>query len=387
MRRPLLILAMLLAFSCTCFSYNAMVSQRSGKIGNTSSTGANTGGYSSTGADDGNAIPSISGTQTNLASGYPSLVTDSRAQTSVALGYPAPCNNADALNTKKGIISGILVYTIYNGTDKPNTTISNIKQVAYRYDGSKFTLATPVSLAITIGADGVAPLPNGDLVVGSERYETYLLSQQSGPVKVVPIPDKVISEHVVYDSLRNVIWTSGYLSDGSSPDLVEIPLKTFSHAIARHLKGDDSHITMIAFDSSHNAYYTNSNPPGFGSVGLVNLATFTTVRKIKNLPAAHGIVFDHFTNTLIVVGSNHITQIDPKTFSVISDWTAPSKYPAFELDQATVDGRGHLWAASNDGNIVFIDYSHTRKVANPANYRFLQYLENHLDDLALLCGL
>jgi hypothetical protein len=329
MRRSLLILAMLLALSCTCFSYNAMISQRSGNIGNDSSTGAttegnsdtgvdarnykgrgtevNTGGYSSTGADDdggGNIIPSTSGKQINSASGYPPLVTDPRAQTAVALGYPAPCNNAGAVNKKDGVISGILAYTIYNGTDKPNTTISNIKRVAYRYDGKKFTLAAPVPLAITIGADGVATLPDGDLVVGSER----------------------------------------------------------------------------------NAYYTNSNPPGFGSIGLVNLATFTTVRKIRNLPAAHGIVFDHFTNTLIVVGSNHITQIDPKTFSIVSDWVAPPAYSAFELDQAAVDGRGHLWAASNDGNLVFIDYSHTRKVANPANYRFLQYLENHLDDVTLLCG-
>jgi streptogramin lyase len=94
---------------------------------------------------------------------------------------------------------------------------------------------------------------------------------------------------------------------------------------------------------------------------------------------------DHFTNTLILVGSNHITQIDPKTFTVVSDWTAPSKYPAIELDQAAVDGRGHLWATSHDGNLVFIDYSRTRKVANPANSVSFHFIEPRLDDIALLC--
>jgi hypothetical protein len=357
--------------------------------GGNSGTGANTGGNSGTGDDDdggGNAIPSLSGTQTNFTSGYPPLVTDPHAQTAVALGYPAPCGTANNVHTSQnGVITGFLAYTIYNGTTQPNTTISNVKRVAFRYDGKKFTLAASMPLATTTGADGIVTLPSGNIVVGSEGHQTFLLNPQPGPAKVAPIPNTIISDHVVYDSVRNVIWTSGYASVGSSSGLVEIPLKTFSHAVLRKLKGGDSRITMIAFDSSHNAYYTNSNPQGFGSVGSVNLETFTTVRKIRNLPAAHGIAFDHFTNTLILVGSNHITQIDPKTFSIVSDWKAPPEHSALQIDQVAVDGRGHLWATSHDGNLVFIDYSRTRKVANPANYVHFNFIEIKLDDIALLC--
>jgi hypothetical protein len=449
MKKSLLILAMLLALSCTCFSYNAMISQRSGNIGNNSSAGANAGGYSSTGAnaggysstgvnaggysstgvnaggysstgvnaggysstganagghsgtgantrgnsstrhrdddDSGNAIPSLSGTQTNFTSGYPPLVTDPHAQTAVALGYPAPCGTANNVHTSQnGVITGFLVYTIYNGTGQPNTTISNVKRVAFRYDGKKFTVAKSTAIATTTGADGILALPNGNLIVGSEGHETFLLSPRPGPVKAIPVPNNIISDHVAYDSVRNVIWTSGYASAGSAPNLVEISLNTF-RAVSRQLKGDDSHVTMIAFDSSHNAYYTDSETSGFGSVGSINLATFTTVRKIQNIPGAHGAVFDHFTNTLIVVGSNHITQINPKTFSIVSDWMAPPEHSTFQLDQAAVDGRGHLWATSNDGNLVFIDYSHTRKVASSSNYNYYHFIEDKLDDIALLC--
>jgi hypothetical protein len=445
MKKSLLILALLLVFSCTCFSYNAMISQRSSKIGSTGSTGINAGGYGSTGInaggygstginaggygstginagghgstsinaggygstginagghgktgggdgdDSGNVIPSISGTQTNFTSGYSPLVTDSHAQTAVASGLPAPCSNtnniANTVNTsQKGVITGILGYTIYNGTGQPNTTISNIKRIAFRYDGKQFTIAKPMALAITTGADGILPLPNGNLIAGSEGHAVLLVSPQPGPVKVIPIPNDVIADHVAYDSVRNVIWTSGYASAGSGPNLVEISLKTLQ-AVARPLKGGDSHVTMIAFDSSHNAYYTNSETGGFGSVGLINLETFTTVRKMSNIPGAHGIVFDHFTNTLIVVGSQHITQINPKTFAIVSDWMAPPEHSTFKLDQAAVDGQGHLWATSNDGNLVFIDYSHTRKIASSANYYSYHFIEDKLDDIALLCRL
>ena len=392
MKRSLLILALLLALSCACFSYNSMISR----------VVENNGGVVDN-DDAGNAIPYISGTKTNftsgypplvtnpsvqtaIASGYPPLVANPSVQTAVASGYPLPCSVANNVNTgPNGTISGFLAYTIYNGTNTPNTTISNIKRIAFRYDGKKLTLAAPLSIATTTGADGILTLPNGNLVAGSEGHATLFLSPRPGPIKLVPIPSSIISDHVIYDSVRNVIWTSGYASAGSASGLVEISLSTFRTAL-RQLSGDDSHVTMIAFDSSHNAYYTNSEPQGFGSFGSIDLTTFTTVRKINNISAAHGMLFDPFTNTLILVGSNHITQVDPKTFSIVSDWTAPPVHSSLQLDQAAVDGKGHIWITSNDGYLVFMDYSHTRKVDDPSNYTSFQFIEAKLDDIALLCG-
>lgn len=413
MKRSIVVLLTLLLFSCTCFSYNSLIFRRVAEKANPNEGTATafalgypfalrepgaqstfTGGYpASSGHSDtdepfaGGYVPatSVSGTERPFAVGYPVPLTNPSAQKAVALGYPAPCSAGQVNIAQKDIISGIVAYTIYDGTAERNNTIPNVKRIAYRYDGSKFTLGVAVPIATTLGADGITALPNGNLVVGSEGHEVYLVSPQAGPIKIAQIAGTVESDHVTYDSQRNVIWTSGYSSSGSGEGLAEIPLPTFAGAIIRQVKGDDVHVTHIAFDTAHKAYYTNSQPQGHGSFGVVDLDTFTTTRKINNIPAAHGISFDHFTNTLFLVGSNHITQIDPITFAIISDWVAPPEHSQFELDQAAFDGRGHLWATSNDGNIVFIDFSRTRKIADPANYQSIQFIDTKLDDVTLLC--
>lgn len=355
-------------FSCTCFSYNSLIYKRATETINPHSPDNATSfalGYPAP-----SKAPSV---QSKFALGYPAPVNNPSVQKAIALGYPASCN-VNPMNTASRAITGFFAYTTYQGTP-------NIKRITYHYDGSKITLGVPLAIAATAGADGITTLPNGDLVVGGEEHETYLLSPQPGLIKTASVGD-ALSDHVTYDSQRNVIWTSG---DNPYSDLAEIPLKTFAKGIIRQLKGDDNHITQLAFDTAHNAYYTLSPPQGNGAFGIVNLDTFITTRKINNLPAAHGIIFDHFTNTLILVGSNHITQINPSTFAIISDWKAPAQHSQLQLDQAATDGWGHLWITSNDGNIVFIDYSHTKKVNDLTNYQYVQFLENNLDDVALLC--
>ena len=398
MKRSIFVLLMLLLFSCTCFSYNSLIFKRIAENANPDSGGTATAfalGYPPAlrdpSAQSAFAVgyPPFSSdpsTEKPFAVGYPPPLTNPSAQTAVALGYPAPCSLSGVSTAQNRIFSGIIAYTIYNGTPARNNTVPNVKRIAYRYDGSKFTLGVAVPIATTLGADGITVLPNGNLVVGSEGREVYLMSPQSGPIKIALIVGTIESDHVTYDSQRNVIWTSGYSSSGSSEGLAEIPLNTFTGAIIRLLKGDDARVTHIAFDTSHKAYYTNSEPQGNGSFGVIDLDAFTTVRKINNLPAAHGISFDHFTNTLFLVGANHITQINPITFAIISDWVAPPQHSQLRLDQATFDGQGHLWATSNDGNIVFIDYSRTRKVADATNYQSIQFIDTKLDDVALLCA-
>lgn len=311
--------------------------------------------------------------QSNFALGYPIPVNNPTVQKRVALGYPAPCR-VPPVSIAKSVITGFFAYTVYQG--KPN-----VKQVAYRYDGTKIVLAKPVEIAATDGADGITTLPNGNLVVGGEQHETYLLNPQPGPIRAANVGN-AFSDHVTYDGQRNVIWTSG---DNPFSDLAEIPLTAFTTGLVRQLKGDDTHITQIAFDAVHNAYYTASSPQGNGAFGIINLNTFTTTRKLNNLPAAHGIIFDPFTNTLILVGSNHITQINPSTFTVISDWKPPAQYSQLQLDQGVTDGQGHLWISSNDGNIVFIDYSRTKRVNALTNYQYIHFLDTDLDDVTLLC--
>jgi hypothetical protein len=301
-------------------------------------------------------------------------------------GYPPKCGVSQT-TSQANTFSGFLAYTRYNLLDKNGKVIQtpdNVKRVAYSYSAGKFTIGTISTITTVLGADGIVTVPDGSFVVGGEGT-TWKIDGKTGATQRTNPGGTVESDHVTYDSQRNVIWTSG---DNPLTTLSKIPLNAFvtgTTGIPVQLKGDDTTVSGVAFDGSHNAYYTASSITGNGSFGTINLDTFTTVRKISHLPAAHGITYDPFTNTLILAGANHITQIDPNTFSVISDWTAPAQYSGLQLDQDTVDGHGHMWAASNDGNLVFIDFSHTRKVAALTNYTSVQQLDTNLDDITLQC--
>ena len=164
--------------------------------------------------------------------------------------------------------------------------------------------------------------------------------------------------------------------------------------------GDDTSMTQVAFDASGNAYYTSSTASGGGTFGTINLTTFVTSRKLGGgtaLPAAHGITYDPFTHDLILAGDSHITQVDPTTFSIISDLDLTGLVNA-PLVQVSVDGKCHVFASSNGnvnilngtgttGQLVFIDMTggaHT--LTDAGNYRSIQNLAFALDDIAPLSG-
>lgn len=80
------------------------------------------------------------------------------------------------------------------------------------------------------------------------------------------------------------------------------------------VSGDDGNITGIAFDSSGQAWYTESSgvgfPPDFGLLDTTNPSHSVTHRKRSGI-AAHGIMFDRFSGELILFGDSHISQVDP----------------------------------------------------------------------------
>ncbi len=329
-------------------------------------------------------------TPTPFASGYPPVALTATAlakrphptPTPHATGYPPRCTTTHITNQSQ-TISGVLVYTRYNilQDGKVINTPDNVKQVPYTYTNGKFTLSTASTITTLTGADGVITLPDGSLIVGGEG-SIWKINPNTGAKQMANPGGSVLSDHVAYDNQKNIVWTSG---DNPLTTLSKIPLTPFADGTPIQLKGDDTKVTQVAFDGFHNAYYTSSDIRGNGSFGVIDLTTFTTKRKFSNLPAAHGITYDPLSGTLILSGANHITQIDPKTLTIISDWTAPTQYPLTQFDQDTIDGLGHLWAASNDGNLVFIDYSKTRKIAAPTNYVSIQHLDTNLDDITFKC--
>jgi hypothetical protein len=141
-----------------------------------------------------------------------------------------------------------------------------------------------------------------------------------------------------------------------------------------------------AYDKAGTAYYTNGGGGGYGNFGIVDLSTFTTKRFFTNLPAAHGIIYDPLTGDLIIVGSSHVTQIDPTTMKVVSDRDF-SSMGISSLDQGAVDGKGHLYVADNRGQLLFVDYSKTGLIGDPSDFVATPFVANYFDDVAPLAGL
>ena len=111
---------------------------------------------------------------------------------------------------------------------------------------------------------------------------------------------------------------------------------------------------------------------------------------------SHGLTYDSFSGCMILSSSDAIWQLCPEpdaAFHIVakvstgSACTHPSGNPScseVNWDQTAVDGAGHLFAANNDGDLLFIDYSKsaTKSISDPANYSKLQFLAVALDDIA-----
>ena len=167
-----------------------------------------------------------------------------------------------------------------------------------------------------------------------------------------------------------------------------VPLNPFAAGTTHTPTGDDTDITQIAFDDEGNAYYTASDAFGNGQFGTIDLATMVTTRIHTNLPAAHGMAWDDYTNTLILAGDNHISQIDPADLTTLKADLTIDIPVVNELldhfDQVSVDGEGHLFAAINNGNLFFLDYETSALLDGEENVQQIEFLQNFLDDIAPL---
>ena len=97
-------------------------------------------------------------------------------------------------------------------------------------------------------------------------------------------------------------------------------------------------------------------------------------------------MYDPLTGDIIIVGLSDVTQIDPKTMTIVSTRDF-SSLGINELDQGSVDGQGHLFVADNSGKLLFIDYSKTGLIGNSRDVVSVQNLAYHLDDVAPLSSL
>jgi hypothetical protein len=98
------------------------------------------------------------------------------------------------------------------------------------------------------------------------------------------------------------------------------------------------------------------------------------------LPPPTGSPFDPYSQALYLFGGDAIFQIDPHhPTHVASSLTLPGT----QLDNGTTDGRGHLFVASNFGQVVVVDVHRVGDSLTPAA---VLHLHANLDDVAPLVG-
>jgi hypothetical protein len=294
-------------------------------------------------------------------------------------------------------IAGVAATSAFASTTPVTTTVyyttfaggQNVWSVTAQFTGSTFTLPGDLNISSTPGADGIVFNPNsGQLLVGGQGNAVYQVNKTSG--SFTSATPGVDAYHLAVDPNKNIVWATSIPGELSS-----LPINPFGPAGTPHptttVTGAPVNITSLAFvphaacptcyEGAYDVFYTNAGAGGVGDFGLINLSTFVATPLITNLPAAHGMVFDPFSGDLILGGDSHITQIDPTTHLIVGDQI----FAGDVFDQGAVDGQGHIYWASNNGQFFFMDYSGTGNI-NTNGFVYNQFFKGSLDDIAPLIG-
>lgn len=282
---------------------------------------------------------------------------------------------ADAVTTD-------LFYTTFGGG-------TNVWKAAFAYDGSGTAAGVSyasINIATTVGADGIVFNPNnGHLLVGGQGPRIHDLPVSGSPITTKATPGVNVF-HLAIDPSKAFVYGSG-IPGGVAKVGIDAGGFTGAASTSMTISGSTSAITSLAFDAAGTtAFYTTASPTGPGQFGSAVLAgaTITTTAIGALLTAAHGMIFDTSTGWLTLFGDTDIAQIDPSTGLIVASLTLGG----VDFDQGTSDGLGHLWVASNNGNVTFVDLNTcTLKKISASCFMDTRFLAANLDDLAPLAGL
>ena len=271
--------------------------------------------------------------------------------------------------------SGDLFFTQY--------TAHNVNKVSYSFDGASLSIG-PISLIQHLpGADGVVFAKDGDLLVGGQGLNLYKVKPDGSGYSTSTTPGSSIF-HVSLDPSGSVAWAGGIPGP-----LVEVPVSPlFGAAGTVHTvslaSGGTIGVDTIAFDANHGnaAYFTSSSSGGHGTFGTIDLTTFIATAIVTSKESAHGLAFDSFTGDFILFGDNQISSYDPVSGTFIDR----SFSNATTFDQGAVDGKGHIFAADNGGELWFVDYSASGDLNDASTVIDHLFLADNLDDIAPLSG-
>lgn len=296
-----------------------------------------------------------------------------------------------ALAAPGSATSGTLYFTQYGnqGNTCTNTGSSvcpyNVFKVSYTYDPSapapRLVLGSITNVANLPGADGIILTPNRTLLVGGQfSGKIYEITTSGTSVGTASTKISEVDEITLNGSTIYAGGDETSSSAGTTLDTITYPGLTQSGTST--LPGG---VTQLAFAPGMpgQAMYTSSGYNGNGSVWMLDTTTGTATELITNAPYAHGITYDPYSGDFILAGSNEIAEVSTSG-TLVSVWQAADLGGSLPnvFDQVSVDGKGHLFAAANNGDLYFIDYSaHPQDLAAGTNYVQHQHLVNNLDDI------
>lgn len=294
----------------------------------------------------------------------------------IATAAAALVSTVVATAAQAGPVDVTLFYTTFNGGQ-------NVWKVKGTYTGNgtagngTFTLSNDLNIASTGGADGIVLNPNNSqLLVGGQGNAVHQVNPVTGTFTTAT--PGVSAFHLAVDPSKSFVWASGIPGALSA-----VPINPFGAAgTVKLLSGDDTSITSLAFTPGGTVYYAASGSGGFGNVGTIDLTTGVTTRLLSSVPAAHGMQYDPFSNTLVLGGDGHISQMSLATNTIVGDLAVAGN----NFDQGAVDGLGHVFWADNGGRMFFLDYSTTMDVGSPLNFVSNEFFKGALDDIAPLIG-
>ena len=281
-----------------------------------------------------------------------------------------------------------LFFTTFSGGANVNevTTVT--------LNGSTLTFGPINPIASTTGADGLLFLPDGNLAIGGQNA--------NNPAQVHEITTAGASvTSVSTTAASNASYHLALSSNASNATLYTLCNGNCGANFTRFtlvsggLSGVGTDITVtggtsqdvrgLVFDPNNGKWYYGTADDGstngtFGTVtfGPGNTATLTQI--LSNVPA-HGLTFDPFTGDIMFSSGNVVDQFDPSSNTVISSFTGLA---GDAYDQSAADGNGHLFVASNNGNLVGLDYDSTGHIGSGSSAK--KFLAGSLDDIAPLSG-
>lgn len=298
--------------------------------------------------------------------------------------------------------TGTFFFTTYN-PDTINNFTGNVWSDTYSFNGTAFTLGTPTGIANTSGADGLLFLPDGNLAVtgqGNDHVSEVNTSTHAiGPVVAAGTGTYHMALNTGSTSTATLLynlWNGP--GGGGSTAISALPIQAgtpslnvagtaYTVSCAAGHAGCSTDVRGVVFDPNNGKFYYGTASDGatngdFGTVVFNDAAHTATLTPLATNRAAHGVSFDPFSGDIITNSANEIDQIDPTTGAILSSLT----FSGAEFDQTAADGKGHLFVASNDGRLAFVDYDATagKLIGGSGNFTSIQFLAANLDDIAPL---